>query len=151
MTSISPHGIITIHMLGAALNKHLRGYLMRAYFLGMASLSIYMLTSCYHVTLPCTTVSLSKDGCLIHIWPINLCPEIFGLRTECQDNPSLRSWAGIRVAECLSVIQGSIGSEWLVNILDNISNCRVQSWALADNHLYSHVDNISREGQSANQ
>lgn len=38
------------------LNKHLRDYLMRAYFLGMASLSTHMWMSCCHVTLSYTTV-----------------------------------------------------------------------------------------------
>lgn len=45
----------------------------------------------------------------------------------------------------------SINSDWLSNILDITSNCKVQSLRVAGNHVYSHMGYMNIEGQSINQ
>lgn len=107
---------------------------MRAYFPVMVSISIHMSKSCYCVTLPCTTVSLSKDECLIQAWTINLGPEIFGLRlgvrTTSLWGPGLESRWLYRL-NVLASCNSSINSDWLFNILVIASNCKVQSLRVA--------------------
>lgn len=113
-----------------------------------------MLKLCDYVTFPCTTASVSRDGCLIQAWTINLCPEMFGFETGSQDNLFWRSRAGIRVVVRLNApvsYKGPISSYLLLNILDVTSNCMVQSVGVAGNCVYSPVDHICRGGRSVSQ
>lgn len=112
-----------------------------------------MLKLCYCVTLSCTSANLSRDGCLIQPWPLNLCPEILGFETRTQNNLSLRFWAGISVIVTLNAsvsCKGCINSDWLLNILYITSNCKVESLGATGNCVCSHVNNIYRGGQSVN-